>query len=265
MMENNLETTQGVSIRGFLSYVLKHWLIPAGILLLAPFCGLGYSLSQTPLYNTQAELTVIGSTAQTAGIARNALYGNYVSLAKSPLVLNRAAEELEQDPNASAIAEGLTVKNKSGAEVISFEYSTPQMGRAAVVVEKVLDAFKVALKDVYDINPESVMIFTYPVDSNDPYNVNVINNVLVAFGGGVVLAVAITFARFDSYRYKSGKPHAEPKQTKSKYLMEEELHGRETAVRQMEIEARELEVKVRIAEAKVQLMAANDKGALREE
>lgn len=258
-MENS-DTVQGISIGEFLRYAGRHWAIPAIIIILAPLLGYGYSLLQTPLYSAQADLTVTsGGSGQSAGISRSALLSNYVSLVTSSRVLNPVAEELNNDPNADTIADGLTAKNKSGTEVISIEYSTPQKN-GALVVEKVIESLKVSLEDLYDVKPSSVIVFTQPEDSGEPYNIKVANNILIAFGGGLALALLITFIRFDNHRAKlNGSPIKIPKDQLKRTAEENaELQEREMAVRRIEIEAREVEARARIAKAKTQLSSTGN-------
>jgi len=168
--------------------------ITAGVCILGCIYGL---IIQTPMY--QSDTTVIlGGTNQTltqsdVTLNRN-LVSTYAEIVKSRRVLNQVIDRLGLDITYEQLNGRVSVAAVSNTEIIRITVTDKDAIRAKNIANVTAEYFTEEVSELY--NMDNVDVLDEAIESDSPYNINVIKQVVIYFMVGLVLAVGVLFLIF---------------------------------------------------------------------
>ena len=160
--------------------------------------GLAYTvLLLKPMYRSATTLVLTGTSEKTDTITstdvtlNSKLVSTYSEIVKSRAVAAQVIKELNLNMSESTFIDSITVKSKTGTEVLVISVVNENGKLAADIANKIADVFAAKVKEIYNI--ENVSVIDVAIESSLPYNVSFVKNIVIFAFGGVVIAMAIIF------------------------------------------------------------------------
>ena len=242
------DDNSAVSVGEFLLYALRQWVVSLILISVAMIGATAYVELSPPEYTATAKIIVLGDESRIT-VGPELAVGNYAELILSDRVL-RYVEDSDPDRDVDHIREHMKATRDKSSEIVTIEYSSNAVGRAASVVNATIESFQYAVADLYDVPEDGVNVLSAPSDSNIPKNKSFIIPIIAGFIGGVALALCVSFLRFDLSRNKK-KPTAGGDYLRLNMGSDpEKLHGLALEAEKAELEARKLMAEERAARAR---------------
>lgn len=165
--------------------------ITAGVCILGCVYGL---FLQTPMY--QSYTTVILSSnegtinQQDLNLYKN-LVNTYAEIVKSRRVLDQVIDELDLDLTYEQLHGKISVSAVNNTEIIKITVNDSDGIKAKNIANITANYFAKEVVDLYNMN--NVDILDEAIESDKPYNINVVKQVIIYFMLGFVLAAGILF------------------------------------------------------------------------
>ena len=165
--------------------------ITAGICILGCIYGL---FIQKPLY--QSYTTVILSSNEGAinqndlNLYKN-LVNTYAEIVKSRRVLEQVIDELNLDLTYEQLHSKISVSAVNNTEIIKITVDDVDAIKAKNIANITANYFTKEIVDLYNMN--NVEILDEAIEAKNPYNINVIKQIIIFFMLGLVLASGILF------------------------------------------------------------------------
>lgn len=173
--------------------------ITFGICLLGCIYGL---FLQTPMYSSYTTV-ILGSnesggsnggiTQSDVALNRN-LVETYAHIVKSRRVLDQVIKELKLDTSYESLSSMITVSALNNTEIIKISVNNPDGKMAKNIANVTANYFTDEIVDLYNMN--NVNILDMAIESDKPYNVNVIKQVIIYFMIGFIIAAGLLFVIF---------------------------------------------------------------------
>lgn len=248
--------TEVVSLGDFLRYTLRHWVTSVIIVILAVSGAITYVQVSPAQYQSSAKIIVLGDS-QT--LTRDIVLGNYVALMTSNRVLSRVEQKSGID--STTIRNNLSVSRDKSNEIIDISYTSQESDRAAGVINNTIESFQEVVTEMYEVPKDGVNTLSAPIDSGKPVNKSYVTPVLMAFAGGLALALVISFLRFDADQTSAKKLQEQSEEEKRKQRRiardAEAVRKQKVTTELKAIEAHRLELEARSAEAKHKISEFN--------
>lgn len=174
------------------------------ILVTSCICILGaiYGLVlQKPMYKSYATIILVSgenassSTITQSDIALNKnLVDTYAEVIKSRRVLSQVINELNLDVSYEKLSDRIVVSSVNNTEIIKISVNDEDAIKAKNIANVTANYFIDEIPDLYNIN--NVSILDEAIESNTPYNINIIKQVIIYFMIGLVLSFGIVFIIF---------------------------------------------------------------------
>ena len=165
--------------------------ITAGVCILGCVYGL---FLQTPMY--QSYTTVILSSnegtinQQDLNLYKN-LVNTYAEIVKSRRVLDQVIDELDLDLTYEQLHGKISVSAVNNTEIIKITVNDEDAIKAKNIANITANYFTKEIVDLYNMN--NVDILDEAIEAKNPYNINVIKQIIIYFMLGFVLAAGILF------------------------------------------------------------------------
>ena len=196
-----------MELRDYLHILRKNWLIILALTLVGIGSAAAYSLTRTPLYESQSSVFV--STQTGSGTVSELTQGSnfsldrvptYVLVATSPLVLDPVIDQLGLDTTATQLAKSISVSSPLNSAIIniSVENADPQL--AADIANATASQLSDAVEEIETTSgsatsPVKLTVIRAGIPGTAPVSPNVPLN--LALGGliGIALGVAVAILR----------------------------------------------------------------------
>lgn len=179
-----------------------------GLLLTVTFsiCLLGciYGLFiQKPMYSSYTTV-ILGSnetgsntnaviTQNDVTLNRN-LVETYAQIVKSRRVLDQVIDELKLDITYDELSDMITVSALNNTEIIKITVNNLDGKEAKNIANVTANYFTEEVAELYNMN--NVNILDEAIESDKPYNINVLKQVIIYFMIGLIIAAGILFVIF---------------------------------------------------------------------
>lgn len=168
-------------------------IITVGVALIGCVYGL---FIQTPLYSSYTTVILASENQidQNAININKNLVDTYAEIAKSRRVLDKVIEELELDLSYEQLSNKISVTSVNDTEIIKIKTNDPNAILAKNIANSTAEYFTEEIVELMGLN--NVDILDEAIESQEPYNINVIKQTIIYVIIGAVLAVAILFTIF---------------------------------------------------------------------
>lgn len=166
-------------------------MITAGVCLIGCIYGL---VIQTPMYKSDATIILSSSesTLTTTDVTINKnLVNTYAEIVKSRRVLDQVISELDLEESYEALSGKISVSAVNNTEIIRISVSDKDAIKAKNIANVTANYFTGEVIELYNMN--NVKILDDAIESETPYNINVIKQIIIYFMLGFVLAAGILF------------------------------------------------------------------------
>lgn len=191
-----------LDLRGFFKYILIQQPIIILCILVITVAGCFYSFNmKTPMYkaNTTIVLTAEKSN-DTNAITQNdinlnqGLVSTYSEIIKSKRVLKQVIKELKLDMTVDELTSMVSVRSISNTEIISVVITNKDAKVASEIANKIASIFSKEIVKLYNI--ENVNVVDKAETPKEPYNMNLIKDVIIYVLIGMVIGYGIVIVRF---------------------------------------------------------------------
>ena len=189
-----------INLKELFSYFLgKFWIII--ILSLISVCAMwGYiEYFQKPLYKSSTTLVLTTSETNTtitqSDVSLNQkLVPTYREIMKSKRVLGQVVQNLNLDCSWQSIQNSISVTTENDTELIRISVSNENAKMASDIANEITTVFAKEIVEIYSI--DNVSVIDYAEKANEPYNVNIIKQMIIALVCAIVLGSGIIFVIF---------------------------------------------------------------------
>ena len=156
---------------------------------------------QKPLYNSYTTV-ILGSNEGTSSavltqndltMAKN-LVDTYAEIVKSRRVLDQVIDELKLDISYEKLYSKITVTALNNTEIIKIAVSDRDAIKAKNIANVTAEYFSEEITNLYNMN--NVNILDKAIESDSPYNINIVKQLVLYFAIGLALVIGILFVIF---------------------------------------------------------------------
>lgn len=178
----------------------KLWLL---IIITISVCLLGcvYGLFiQKPMYKSYTTVILGGSESTNSAITQNDININrnlvetYAQIVKSRRVLEQVIKELKLNMTYEELNNKIAVTALNNTEIIKITVTDADAKKAMNIANVTANYFTDEIVDLYNLN--NVNVLDKAFQSDTPYNINVMKQIVIYFMVGFVLAAGILFVIF---------------------------------------------------------------------
>ena len=169
-------------------------LITIGVCLLGCVYGL---FIQKPMYKSYTTVILGGNESTNTSITQNDITLNknlvdtYAEIVKSRRVLDQVIDELKLDISYEELSRKISVTAVNNTEIIKISVSDRNGITAKNIANVTASYFANEVTELYNMN--NVNILDEAIESEKPYNINVMKQLVIYFMAGFVLAAGILF------------------------------------------------------------------------
>lgn len=192
-----------INLKDLFNYFWSKIIIIILVTLLAVLGGCMYSLYlQKPMYksSTTIVLTRANDEVENGGITQNdillnqKLVSTYREIIKSRRILNQVINNLNLNMDYATLGQEISVTNEKDTELIRISVSDSDPKQAKVIANEIARVFNNEIIEIYSI--KNISVIDYAEEATNPYNVNVIKQIVLAGLCGLVLSFGIVFMMF---------------------------------------------------------------------
>ena len=189
-----------IDLKELFEFVREKILILVVVTVLVCLLGSIYGLFiQTPMYKSYTTVILSGneSNSNNATITQNDITLNknlvdtYAEIVKSRRVLSQVIKELELNTTYEGLSSKITVSAVNNTEIIKINVNDPNAIEAKNIANVTANYFIKEVKSLYNI--DNVNVLDEAIESNSPYNINVVKQVVIYFMIGFVLGAGLLF------------------------------------------------------------------------
>lgn len=153
----------------------------------------------TPLYEARTQLLVNRSDAMD-GLVLNDIDSNvqmintYKDIIKGPVILGYVKEYLELDYTDEELADMVFISANEESQVFSLAVTSPDPEEAASIANEIAATFQINVLEIMNI--ENVKIISVAVADSEPISPNILNNLLIGLGVGLLAGFGAAMMRY---------------------------------------------------------------------
>jgi len=172
-------------------------IIAMGILLLGSIYGL---FVQKPMYSSYTTVILGGSNDPSSTITQNDITLNknlvdtYAEIVKSRKVLDQVIEELDLDMKYETLYNKIAVSSVNNTEIIKITVSDDDSINAKNIANVTAEIFTGEVINYYKMN--NVNILDEAIATDEPYNINIVKQIIIYLMLGCVLGAGTLFVIF---------------------------------------------------------------------
>lgn len=150
---------------------------------------------QKPMY--KSDTTIILSGNETSGITQSELQINknlvstYAEIVKSRRVLNQVINDLNLELSYGELSSKVSVSSVNNTEIIKISVEDEDPIKAKNIANVTAYHFTKEVVELYNLN--NVDVLDEAIEAKNPYNINVIKQVVIYFILGFILAAGVLF------------------------------------------------------------------------
>lgn len=150
---------------------------------------------QKPIY--KSDTTIILSGNETSGITQSELQINknlvstYAEIVKSRRVLNQVINDLNLELSYGELSSKVSVSSVNNTEIIKISVEDEDPIKAKNIANVTAYHFTKEVVELYNLN--NVDVLDEAIEAKNPYNINVIKQVVIYFILGFILAAGVLF------------------------------------------------------------------------
>ena len=188
-----------INLRDLLSYFKKRLILFIVVVLFVVSAGTIYSVFiLKPEYKSQATVILSSdkskNTIQSEINANKNLIDTYTEVVKSHRVLDRVKSEMQIEDTYEQLVKKVTVASLKDTEIISISVVDLNKNHSYSLANRIADTFTDEIGQIY--NDKSVNVLDRAVESQKPYNVDIVKQEAIYTAAGIVLATAVIFLMF---------------------------------------------------------------------
>ena len=155
---------------------------------------------QKPAYKSYTTVILGGNESSNSGITQSDITLNknlvdtYAEIVKSRRVLDQVISELRLDLTYEQLHEKINVTALNNTEIIKITVSDRDAIKAKNIANVTANYFASEVVDLYNLN--NVNILDKAIESEKPYNINVMKQLVICFMVGLMLGVGVLFLIF---------------------------------------------------------------------
>jgi capsular polysaccharide biosynthesis protein len=155
---------------------------------------------QKPMYSSYTTVILGGSESTSSAITQNDININrnlvetYAQIVKSRRVLDQVISELKLDTTYEELNNKIAVTALNNTEIIKITVNDADAKKAMNIANVTASYFTDEIVDLYNMN--NVNVLDKAFQSDTPYNINVMKQIIIYFTIGFVLAAGILFVIF---------------------------------------------------------------------
>lgn len=184
-----------INLMELLSYFLEKSKIIIITVLICLLCGLVYTgFIKDAMYKSDVNVVLVSknsSMSQNDIMVNQKLASTYRELVESRSVLLEVIDNLNLDYSLKELQNMITVENVSDTEILKIVVSSKDPKEAVKIANETASVFEKEISKIY--NFENVSIVDKAMLDKEPYNVNIIKDIIIYIGVGLVLSVGVLF------------------------------------------------------------------------
>lgn len=192
-----------INLNELFYYYLKKLPIIIVVTVLALILGYLYTKEvQVPMYHGTTTIILVqkqgdndnSTVTQNEITVNEKLVSTYSQIIKSRRVLDQVIDDLELDMKAGSLSENITVTSVSDTSIIKVTVSDEDKEQAVEIANKVSEVFKNEITEIYNL--ENVSVVDEAIVENEPYNINLLKQLVICALAGIVLSCGLIFVMF---------------------------------------------------------------------
>ena len=155
---------------------------------------------QKPMYKSYTTVILGGNESSNAGITQSDITLNknlvdtYAEIVKSRRVLDQVINELNLDSTYDELHDKINVTALNNTEIIKITVNDRDAIKAKNIANVTANYFAEEVIDLYNLN--NVNILDKAIETDKPYNINVVKQLVIYFIIGFVVGMGILFVFF---------------------------------------------------------------------
>ena len=155
---------------------------------------------QVPIYRSQTSLVLTKTDNGNTTITQNDislnknLVSTYREIVKSRRILSEVIDNLELEISYADLTEQVEVSSVNDTELIVISVYNEDNTLARQIANEIARVFKTEITEIYNI--ENVSIIDKALVSKEPYNVNVLKQIILGIGAGFLLGSCLIVVLF---------------------------------------------------------------------
>ena len=188
-----------INLKELLDYFKERIMLFLIIVLTVLVLGSFYSIFlKTPMYQSSSTVILVSKNEATNLTTSDvqlskSLTTTYSEIIKSRRVMEQVIKNLSLDYSYSELAKNVSVASVNDTEIIKVSVNDPDKGVAADVANEIVKVFSAEIVVIYEGKVSNVSTVDIAEESEAPYNINVVKDLIIFLLIGVVLAVAFIF------------------------------------------------------------------------
>lgn len=192
-----------INLKDLFDYFVSKWAIIVITCLAFVFVGVIYTaFLKTPMYNsyTTIVLTMNSDSSSNQSITQSDitlnknLISTYRGIMRSHRILNQVINNLNLGVSADELKSNVSVTSDDDTELIKISVNSENSEDAMNIANEIAKVFSNDIQDIYSI--KNVSIIDYAEEASNPYNINMVKQVILMFLIGLVLSSAVVFIMF---------------------------------------------------------------------
>lgn len=209
-----------IDLKELFNYYIKKFPIIILTMLLTSLIGYGYvKYLQVPQYEgtttiilvqnkEEEEINGFDNTENQLEINEK-LVTTYSEIIKSRRVLDQVIEKLKLNTDLEELTKKITVKAISNTSIIEITIKDKNNKKAAKIANTIADIFKVEITQIYNL--ENVSVIDEAIVEEEPCNVNIPVQIIVAAIMGIIISIVMIFIMYYFDNSIKGKNEIEEK------------------------------------------------------
>lgn len=191
-----------INLKELFDYIKERILIVIIIMLAVLVAGCVYSIFlKTPMYKSTSRVVLVsdsgkGSNSNTEYTQSDAqlnkgLVSTYSEIVKSRKIADKVIKNLSLNYTIDELLNNITVSTVKDTEIIRIDVIDTDKGLAADIANEVVKVFGEEIKNIYKL--QNVSTVDIAEESEEPYNINVIKDIVIYILVGTVLSLGLVF------------------------------------------------------------------------
>lgn len=189
-----------INLKELFDYLKERILIILIIILAVLVVGCIYSIFiKVPMYQSETTVVLVsddgtsggGTTTQSDVNLNQSLVSTYSEIVKSRRIADKVIKNLSLNYTIDELLNNISVSNTAETEIIKIVVKDQDQALAADIANEVVKVFGEEIKDIYKL--QNVSVIDVAEEAEEPYNINMLKDLVIYILVGVVLACGTIF------------------------------------------------------------------------
>lgn len=189
-----------INLKELFDYLKERILIILIIILAVLVVGCIYSIFiKVPMYQSETTVVLVsddgtsggGTTTQSDINLNQSLVSTYSEIVKSRRIADKVIKNLSLNYTIDELLDNISVSNTAETEIINIIVKDQDKALAADIANEVVKVFGEEIKDIYKL--QNVSVIDVAEEAEEPYNINMLKDLVIYLLVGVVLACGTIF------------------------------------------------------------------------